>query len=236
MKKELLKQLRSDYEGLEIKPSADLWSRMEQMGLEIEKSPAMSPKKAFQWWKYAAVLILLFSVGVLLYFNENHSVNTIHSTAHTKPAKENIEKLFSQNPDIHVAENIKTENNTSQKRVEENVSLPQTYQQEEIVQKERFSSSKEEQIIVSDYEIKAPVLDRNIDILPDKASLAEKKKTEYIKADELLQGREFQKKREENKTDIRKFGTLDMTKIKVKSPNSLKIFGVTVFSDSLESK
>ncbi|RQO40738.1 hypothetical protein DBR39_07315 [Chryseobacterium sp. KBW03] len=235
MKKELLKQLRSDYEKLEIKPSADLWSILEQMDLEIEKSPAMSPKKAFRWWKYAAVLILLFSVGVLLYFNENHPVNTIHSTAHTKPAKKNIEKLFSQNPDIHVAENIKTENNTSQKRVEENVSLPQAYQQEEIVQKERFSS-KEEQIIVSDYEIKAPVLDRNIDLLPGKASLAEKKKTEYINADELLQGREFQKKREENKTDIRKFGTLDMTKIKVKSPNSLKVFGVTVFSDSLESK
>lgn len=235
MKKEILKQLRSDYEELEIKPSADLWSRIEQIDRGEEKSAYMGSKKAFQWWKYAAVLVLLVSVGVLLYFNSNPPVNTDNPIVHTRLPKKDIKApLTSQKADA--VQNIITENNTSKEKLKVISHIPRVYQQREILQKEGLRMSKEEQIMVADYEIKAPVLDKNIIPIADQPALVENKKTEYINADELLQGREFQKKREENKTDIRKFGALDMTKIKVKSPNSLKIFGVTVYTDSLESK
>ncbi|KAA2223441.1 hypothetical protein [Chryseobacterium sediminis] len=235
MKREILKQLKSDYEELEIKPSADLWSRIEQIDPQEEKSAVMSPKKAFQWWKYAAVLVLLVSVGILLYFNRNHPVNTDNPIVHTKSSKKHVKSsLTSQKIEV-TQHNIK-ESNASQESIKTISDNPPMYQQKEILQKEGISRGKEQQIIVADYEIKAPVLDKNIISIVDNPVLVEHKKTEYINADELLQGREFQKKREENRTDTRKFGALDMTKIKVKSPNSLKIFGVTVYTDSLESK
>ncbi|CAD0218834.1 hypothetical protein KYG33_04805 [Chryseobacterium sp. D764] len=235
MKKEILKQLKSDYEKLEIKPSADLWGRIEQIDQREEKSADISFKKAFQRWKYAAVLVLLVSVGVLLYFNRNHPANTDNPIVHTELPKKDIKTPLTGQK-IDAAQNIITENNTSQEKLKVIPDIPRVYQQKETLQKEGLSMGKEEQIIVADYEIKAPVLDKNIIPIADKPALVENKKTEYINADELLQGREFQKKREENRTDIRKFGALDMTKIKVKSPNSLKIFGVTVYTDSLESK
>ncbi|UTX49673.1 hypothetical protein [Chryseobacterium sp. MA9] len=235
MKKEILKQLKSDYEKLEIKPSADLWGRIEQIDQGEEKSADISFKKTFQWWRYAVVLVLLVSIGVLLYFNRNPPINTDNPIVHTKLPKEHIEVPLT-NQEIHVVQNIKTEKNTNQKSIKEIPGIPTVYQQKEILQKERFSRSKEEQIITADYEIKAPILEKELLSIADKASPVETKKTEYINADELLQGREFQKKREENRTDTRKFGALDMTKIKVKSPNSFKIFGVTVYTDSLESK
>ncbi|WPO93054.1 hypothetical protein [Chryseobacterium sp. HR92] len=235
MKKEILKQLKSDYEKLEIKPSADLWGRIEQIDRGEEKSTDVSTKKAFQWWKYAAILVLLVSVGGLLYFNGNHPVNTDNPIVHTKLPKERTETPLTDQ-EIDVVQNIKTEKNTNQKSIKEIPDSPTVYQQKEILQKEGLSGSKEEQIIIADYEIKAPILEKELISIADKASPVETKKTEYINADELLQGREFQKKREENRTDTRKFGALDMTKIKVKSPNSFKIFGVTVYTDSLESK
>ncbi|TZF98780.1 hypothetical protein FW781_02310 (plasmid) [Chryseobacterium panacisoli] len=235
MKKEILKQLKSDYEKLEIEPSADLWSRIEQIDHGEEKSADIRSEKAFQCWKYAAVLVLLISVGTLLYFNGNHPVSKDNPIAvHTGLPKKHIKTPLADHK-IDAAHNIITENNTNQKSIKVISDIP-LYQKKEELQKEGLSIGKEEQIIIADYEIKAPVLDKNIIPIADKPALVENKKTEYINADELLQGREFQKKREENRTDIRKFGALDMTKIKVKSPNSLKIFGVTVYTDSLESK
>lgn len=235
MKQELLKQLKSDYEKLEIKPSADLWSRIEQIDPKEDKSSAMSFKKPFQWWKYAAVLVLLFSVGILLYFNQNHIAPINNTLVHRQQAQERAEPSI-LNFDIHVAENTETGIKVDKKNTEENLTIPKAYQQEEITQKKEFRINKEEQVIVADYEIKAPILERNMDFATNKVPFAKEKKSEYINADELLQGREFQKKREENRTDIRKFGALDITQIKVKSPNSFKVFGVTVYSDSLESK
>jgi len=236
MKQELLKQLKSDYEKLEIKPSADLWSRIEQIDQKDEETSVTSSKKAFQWWKYAAVLVVLFSVGALLYFNQDHPAGINENPiVHTKTVKENTE-ITLPNPDIHAAGSTKKDNSTGQKKMEEPLTISKMNQLEEMLQKNEVSQIKDEKIILTDYEIKAPVLDRNMGFAPDKISLTESKKTEYINADELLQGREFQKKREENRSDVKRFGTLDMTKIKVKSPNSLKIFGVTVYSDSLESK
>jgi hypothetical protein len=88
MRKEMLKQLKSDYEELEIKPSADLWDRIEHGSQE---SPVLCPQKRFQWLRYAAVLIVLISVGTLLYLNGDHPASPPDTTAHVqiKPIKDN---------------------------------------------------------------------------------------------------------------------------------------------------
>src|ERR1700750_2608050 len=66
MKKEILKQLKSDYESLERSPSEDLWDRLDQKLDETSDAPL---KQSFQWWKYAAVILLFISAGTFLYFN-----------------------------------------------------------------------------------------------------------------------------------------------------------------------
>lgn len=241
MKKEILKQLKSDYEELEIKPSADLWDRIEQ-GSPV--SPVLSAKKRFQWLRYAAVLIFLFSTGILLYFNQDHKADRpdpgiAHTASGGDVPEAKLKKLLSE-PRATEADNKNTEEDPDYSQIRKNVKATASSEKEDILEKSGPVLVKEEKIIIptSEIEINAPTLDRTISLLPEKSTITDRKKADYIKADELLQGREFDKKREENKTDIRKFGALDMTKIKIKSPSpsSLKILGMTVFSDSLEKK
>ncbi|NIF05007.1 hypothetical protein F3J23_06085 [Chryseobacterium sp. Tr-659] len=241
MKQNILKQLKSDYEKLEIKPSADLWNRIDQMEQEDEKVPVMIPKRSFQWWKYAAVLVLLFSVGALLYFNQEKPAGKIDLITNTKPIGHHIQTkthdIDIESTQINpVAENEMPKEKEEKRNATKVINNTETHQPEVLFENGSMVLNKDEKIIVSNSEIKAPVLDGNINPILDKTSLTEQKKAEYIHADELLQGREFQKKREEHRTDVRKFGSLDITKIKIKGPSSLKIFGVTVYSDSLESK
>lgn len=227
MKKELLKQLKSDYEALEIKPSSDLWDRIEQGSPE---SPVVRPGKRFQWLRYAAVLILLFSVSMLLYFNKTGQESKTDRIVQRNPVKKSIETDGNSLPvpTIQIKEVKKSQDNNFTRTV---ASKPS--ESGYIWKKKEPELIEKEDVILKHQEINAPVPERNLNTLPDQKNIA---KTDYIKADELLLGREFDKKREENRTDIRKFGALDMTKIKIKSPNSLKILGVTVYSDSLESK
>ncbi|WP_449397975.1 hypothetical protein [Chryseobacterium wanjuense] len=75
MKKEILNQLKSNYDKREIKPSADLWDRIEQ---GMDKTPVLSPKKTFEWMKYAAVVLLLISFGAVFYFISNKTEKILH--------------------------------------------------------------------------------------------------------------------------------------------------------------
>ncbi|OCA74046.1 hypothetical protein [Chryseobacterium arthrosphaerae] len=227
MKKELLKQLKSDYEALEIKPSSDLWDRIEQGSPE---SPVVRSGKRFQWLRYVAVLILLFSVSMLLYFNKTGQESKTDKIVQRNPVKKSVETDGNSLPvpTIQIKEVKKSQDNNFTRTV---ASKPS--ESGYIWKKKEPELIEKEDVILKHQEINAPVPERNLNTLPDQKNIA---KTDYIKADELLLGREFDKKREENRTDIRKFGALDMTKIKIKSPNSLKILGVIVYSDSLESK
>ncbi|WP_449397976.1 hypothetical protein [Chryseobacterium wanjuense] len=98
-------------------------------------------------------------------------------------------------------------------------------------------AKKEENIINKDnFNVNPVVQEKIITQNFEKPLIAERKKPNYIKADELLLGREFDKTREESHDHHKTFGVVDMGKIKIKSPNSFKILGMTVFSDSLEAK
>lgn len=235
MRKEMLKQLKSDYEELEIRPSADLWDRIEQGSQE---SPVLRPQKRFQWLRYAAVLIVLISVGTLLYLNGDHPASPPDTTAHVqiKPIKDNAVPNVSlpQPSEKQATENKIAEENINHKNNKEITNIPEPYQQEFVWKNKELPLVEKETVAFQHNEIYAPVLENNINDFPEKNITA--KKTDYIKADELLLGREFDKKREENKTDLKKFGALNMSKIRLKNPNSLKILGITVYSDSLESK
>lgn len=230
MKKEILKQVRSDYEKLEIKPPKDLWDRIEA---ELDVVPDSSVKKTIHWWKYAAVVLLLISFGVLFYFNSNQPENKTLMTR-TDEAVKDRKPIKIEDPMTEHPQKIAIEGISDQKEMYPVVKNTNTVQ----VPEENFTVNKEiaqedNTIIIKEDIVNIPTIKRNV---AEKPVMAAVKKADYIKADELLLGREFDKTRVENQNEHRKFGVLDMSKIKIKSPNSFKIFGVTVFSDSLETK
>ena len=81
----------------------------------------------------------------------------------------------------------------------------------------------------------APVYAQTNEVSAVKTPAPEHKKVSYISANELLLGREFDKTREEARSD-RQFGVLDVSKLKIRRPHLLNILGVTVYSDSTASK
>ncbi|MCU7613780.1 hypothetical protein N0B16_04955 [Chryseobacterium sp. GMJ5] len=230
MKKEILKQLRSDYNKLEIKPSEELWSKIES-GLESQTDIAPQ-KTSFRWWKYAAaVAFLIFMIP--FYYYENHPADKKTSYKktvqdHVAPSQWTAKKLDVQNVQISEAtEKIAVEK--SPDATKENASL--TIPSEKIKNDLPVIVKRDEQIKNEDISKN----DITKTIIPQ-ISLAEHKKVNYTNADQLLMGRELEKTREENNTDQMKFGTLDMSKIKIKRPGSLKILGFTIYSDSLETR
>jgi len=234
MKKEILKQLKSDYEKLEIKPSADLWDRLE---LETEKMSHLPAKRSFQWLKYAAVIVLLFTVGGLFYFNSNQiennnivaKINNSTKPEQLKPEVEIINSNIDQPENSVVASNVNKVNEIK----EEKISVIQQCYPSNV--NDQILTKEEEKTVIINPPSKALIITGEIN-QPEKPLIAERKKANYIKADELLLGREFDKTREEYQDEKGKFGVLDATKIKFKSPNSLKILGMTVFSDSSDTK
>ncbi|MEG1591611.1 hypothetical protein [Chryseobacterium sp.] len=227
MDKKIRKQLKTDYENLEIKPSKNLWGQIE-LGLGNDSETVQKP--SFQWWKYAAVIVLLLSFGTLFYYNSNQfsgSKETIISqeTPYYRPkAKKTVESIIpTENVENLVSSEIIIKNNQkifgSEKLTVES-KLPETL----------AVTEKENKVI------EAPaVLAEKFEIPVMKPVIAERKKASYINADELLLGRELHKTRVET-SKKEQFGVLDASKIKFRRPSSLQIFGVKIFSDSISTE
>lgn len=224
MKKNILTQLKSEYEELEIKPSAGLWDKIET-GLEKDDLP--QSKQSFHWFWYAAAVIVMVSTCCWVYFFDGHSLpqSKVYITQETSQ-----DSVLNNNwiP-------IKT---IQEKNIDDNI-------RPEIAQKNTKISSDLEKIHDEKYpdlfiaaepekmpEVKI-IVDEKIQATP-KITVSEYKKIVYITSDDLLLGHELDKTREENYNDQRKFGVID--KSKIKGPNSLKILGFTIYSDSLNHK
>lgn len=228
MKKEILKQVRSDYEKLEIKPSADLWDRMEA---ELNKVPASGIKKPFQGWKYAVAILLLISFGALFYFNSNKTEDKAVMATAEKPnavaESQPTDEIINTNQTQHAEVAVLKENKSDKIRTDKEISA---VSEDHLIP--NVPQLAKEEIIIKNTVITVPTINTTVTNSPiEKPIIAARNKANYIKADELLLGREFDRTREENRGEQGKFGVLDATKIKFKSPNSLKILGVTVFSD-----
>lgn len=228
MDKNILKQLKNNYEDLKIKPSANLWDQIES-GLDGVQETVKKP--SFQWWKYAAVIVLLISLGGLYYFNFNQTSKTKEIIVVKKPLENSFKPIKPIEPIIS----------------NENLVQSQVFTDSEAVVNNKLNSISEiptkkteisKNLVTIQQIIKSPeapqIIIEKLEVPLEKYLLAEKKKASYITADDLLLGRELDKTREENNKDQRKFGVFDMSKIK--GPNSLRIFGFSVISDSLSSK
>lgn len=232
MDKKIRKQLKTDYENLEIKPSADLWSKIE---VGIDKEVNVAQKPTLQWWKYAAVVLLLISFGTYFYFENQVD----HKKILTKESpKDKVEKVNIINKESHpksenlvvkAIQNIDSKANLINKEEEKPKQLisvnPQNISEKNLPEMKIKQDETEENLPL-----------KEIDDLPiQKQMIAERKKVNYTNAEQLLLGRELDKTRVEIKNH-RQFGVLDASKIKIRRPHSLKIFGVKVFSDSTSAE
>ncbi|WP_426278330.1 hypothetical protein ACN9MN_03150 [Chryseobacterium sp. S-02] len=230
MKNNMLNKLKSSYEEFEIKPSSNLWNRLDE---KLDEKPEMQLKPSFQWWKYAAVIVVLISLGSLFYFNSGQNSQTEIVKKFQKTSENVPEPTLKQDESIILSENIieNHSSSTSDKNKEQS-NFSSEKLSERIEQPQDIAPTQKENVIVELPAILAEKKENN-SVQP---LVADRKKVSYISADDLLVGRELDKTREENYNDQRKFGVIDMSKIKIKGPNSLKILGFTVISDSVKTK
>ncbi|KXH84452.1 hypothetical protein [Chryseobacterium kwangjuense] len=236
MRKEILKQLKSDYERLEIKPSSDLWDRMEQ---EMGDPPAVSLKKPFQWWEYAAAVLVLLSVGTVLDYNlrtESDQIKTDYIVKE-KPRK----KVDPAHSDLFIQSVISDEKapQKNERKIaaedSKKIIIPEkvlTPEKEIKVNETVIPEHKEQQIAVHQTE-EIKTVQKNAEINhSDLAVIAEAKraKSNYINPDELLLGRELDKTRERSSRDDRKYGVIKLHKI-VPDVGNVTVLGVTVYLD-----
>ncbi len=226
MDKKILKQLKSDYEELEIQPSADVWSKIEA-GTEKEQT--------LQWWKYAAVITLLISFGTFFYFknstDDKRILTKISSQTKIRKLDILIQPSDSKTGILVNAETQSVDVNSNLIKTESNLNLPVLSATEKISEKNAVG-----ELIEENEDFLTPSSKETDHPSPVKQTYTERKKVNYTNAEQLLLGRELDKTREENQNEQKKFGVLDIGKIKIKAPNSFKILGFTVYSDSLQAK
>ncbi|KQT17325.1 hypothetical protein ASG31_07890 [Chryseobacterium sp. Leaf404] len=227
MDKNILKQLKSDYEDLVIKPSANLWNQIDN-GLESGSETGKKP--TFRWWKYAAVILFLISVGSLFYFNSNKPIENDKIIVKKFPYENHLKPT--EKFETVISSKEKFENSIISFKKNQNVSSEKIYKTPtEFIEPTEIIvfNKKTDEIIAQN-----PTL-QNSEFAGLKPSKTESKKSSYINADDLLLGRELDKTRVEMKND-RQFGVVDASKLKFKRPSSLQIFGVHVFADSIVSE
>ena len=234
MDKKIQKQLKSDYEELEIKPSANLWNQIES-GLDSVSETVQKP--SFQWWKYAAVVVLLISFGAFFYF-ENNAADKKTITKTLPKNKVESANAINEISNSEVKNLVKKEPQTIEFKADFEIKEENSNQKNSSTEKNIFEDNFVENRIKNDEIALNPVsIVKEIDhSLPQNPTIAERKKVNYTNADQLLLGSELDKTREENRKNHKQFGVLDASKVKFIRPNSLQIFGFKVFSDSTETE
>jgi hypothetical protein len=230
MDKKILKQLKSDYEELEIKPSSDLW---DQIDASLEKKPEVTLKSAtsFQWWKYAAVILLLISVGTLIFYNRDFNAEKENYTV-----KKNVEKevLKNENRSELITDKENLNENISPKIVKEDA-------HQKILQKnsQNLKITKENSPSYISERTETKMVLNKSEIIDDKEEKVESHslplvsntpKVSYVTANDLLLARELNVSREKANEDARRFGVIPIDKVIPKLGN-VTVLGVTVYVD-----
>lgn len=232
MKNNTLNKLKSDYEELERAPSSELWNRLEaRLGEESGKVP----EKPFQWWKYAAVILLFISVGSIFYFNSRKNEFSYKNTDYAVKKVLNT-TINPVNPEFQNHMGVKkTDLKGSNKKVivqhqkisTDQVLLPES---EHKITSTKPLDIKTHNVAVSQDEkitIKPPKIENHIPVIAE----VKKTKPTYINSNELLLGREFDKTTENPyKKDI-KVGIFNFDK-PAPSVENVTVLGVTVYVDS----
>lgn len=236
MKEKTLNKLKADYEEFKMKPSLDLWSELDE---KLDDMSRITRKGHFEWWKYAvATILLMISTGMFMYFNQNNSVGKKNNSGIVKSTI----KVNKNSVQIIKGENINSNSEVSdneidlvfseKNKVKEFNSRNKEFLNIKIIKTKNndFFVENHPQIIFNEIPLNNLDLTKAEDKIVFNEEMPKKNTSKYIQANDLLTGREFEKARKENLD--KQFGVIDIDRIK--GPNSLKILGITIYSDSLE--
>lgn len=233
MKNNMLNKWKSDYEELELKPSSELWSRLE---MELEKESEEAIEKPFQWWKYAAVILICISVGGLFYFNSNINHDFNEKKADYAVSKVLTKTIDPANPEFQNPLGVKNNqgiqgNVTQASRNEKTSADPVSLQEAEKETAITKSLAVKIQNIAVNQDEKVMVKPPKIEVNPPVIADVKKAKPTYINSSELLLGHEFDKSSgNHDKKDV-KIGILNFDK-PVPDVENVTVLGVTVYVES----
>lgn len=228
----MLNKWKSEYEELKLKPSPELWSRLE---MELEKESEKAIEKPFHWWKYAAVILLCISVGGLFYVNSNDNHNFSEKKADYVVRKV-LPKVDPTNPEFQnplgAKDNSGIQNHITSTSRNQKASADVVSFQE--LEKEAGTTKslaiKVQNIVMNQDEkviIKPPKIEIHTPVIAD----VKKNKPTYINSSELLLGREFDKSSGSSDKKDFKIGILNLDK-PVPEVENVTVLGVTVYVES----
>ncbi|MEJ8597403.1 hypothetical protein JSO62_01665 [Riemerella anatipestifer] len=215
------KNLKHSYENLSEKPSPMLWEKLEEKLEANEKAtPIFSIKKMM---RYAAVFLVLVSLGSLLWKLNTPSIPEQHSNAivsnPTTTTKTPVEST--------------TENTTPQENLliekKNEIEIKPQKTNHQIIAKNSFTHKDSLRI-------------KNLENTPSNSevlakSTEQKKEETYVTADQLLFGREIGKEKRNQSESKSKLGKVDKKEakentfpIEIKEPKEVEVLGVKVYS------
>ena len=227
MDKKILKQLKTDYEDLEIKPSENLWDQIE-LGLDNDSETVQKP--LFQWWKYAAVIVLLLSLGSLFYYNSDQFLKPEEIIA----VKKTIENNSKPTENVKsIAKNKNEEPNTTSEIIIKSEKT-QKKQSEILVETQNEVLKETPKIVNTELQIsekpKIKINNKPEQLIPEFPQLATIKpaikeaKVKYITANDLIFQRKYSVEQKKNAPEnTKRLGIIKINRISV-SPEFITIF------------
>lgn len=253
MSNKMLNKIKQIYEEREEQVSFDLWDKLKNRldeNLSDEVSENETPRPSFGWFKYAAIFLIFATLGGILLMNSNEETeqNQIVKTENNQIEKnENssqqiIETQPTENIDVVSNEtqiaNVESQKNSSIQTTS-NKFNPNSNQQNNSLKNQVEVFEKSQNILAQKPEVKEEVQknipqiieQKTFEIQQEQKAIAKNRKA-YIKASDLLFGRELQKtsieKTENPKTN---FGVISISKVKFRSPSTVDILDITVYSE-----
>jgi len=234
MKNNMLNKLKSSYEEHEIKPSPDLWSRLDD---KLGNKPEKVFKEPFQWWKYAAIVLLFVSVSAVFYFNTGKKAFNYKETDYI--VKKGLEKTVNPvNSELQNQESFKEPQITNQVKTTD-VKITRSPKKEADSSLKKNTIEKIFKPVTSEAELqhlavkkleKTDIAPINIESHTPVIAYGNSAKPTYINSNELLLGREFDKARGISRENDIKLGIFNFEKPKAKVEN-VTVLGVTVYVD-----
>lgn len=230
MDKKIRKQLKADYEELNIKPSDKLWDQIED---QLDGREKTVQKPLFQWWKYAAVIVLLISFGSILYFNSDKSSKSAETIAVKEVTEENLKPSKTSETVTNVT-NPETENNFEIKTNPEKSIVKKEINKTDQEQTDLPKMTSVSKIIVSAPEIEVKnetKIKQEITETPKLVVIEKSSKTKYVTANDLMFQHQYSvEKNEKPNENTKRLGIIKINKVNV-SPEFITIFNSSNSTD-----
>ena len=233
MKNSLKNKFRNEYEKQAEKPSAELWERIEMQLNQAEETEKQPAKRffAFSFLKIAAVVLFLISAGFILnhYLNQPEVIRpVIVHNENAEPPKNISSGSSSDSVATYAKQHKEYTDENREILIPEKVADPA----EKAIEKKETALAANGNSVIEKAEHLPKITENGTQKeIPEQKFSVPKDKVKYVTAQDLLFEREAGKSLREQENDQRKLGDIGL---KIEKPKSVKVLGVTVYSDEEE--